>query len=165
MSITTKNGLLYDNGREMPVGEADREAAARGFNCAEQLVKSLELSQLATALYDAKKAEDAAKKIRIAVEDQIALMVETAENGSRTVNAGDLKVTVKRALSYEADVNAIMKVEGSEDDMPLTLVPAEWVFDEKRYEALRQENPALFAALSAHVTTKPRKVSVTLKLA
>jgi len=125
----------------------------------------MDLKELATALYDTKKAEDAAKKIRIAVEDQIADLVETAENGSRTVDAGDLKVTVKRALSYEADVNAIMKVEGSEDDMPLTLIPAEWVFDEKRYEDLRTLNPGLFAALSTHVTTKPRKVSVTLKLA
>jgi hypothetical protein len=122
-----------------------------------------DLSELAVQLYDAKKREDSAKKERVAIEEAIAAIVETPENGSKTVEAGDLKVVVKCALSYEADVEAIRDIDAT--DLPLELIPAEWSFDEKAYEKLRTDNPNLFAAIAKHVTVTPRKVSVTLKLA
>jgi hypothetical protein len=37
--------------------------------------------------------------------------------------------------------------------------------DKKAYEALREKSPTAFAIIAKHVTTKPRKPSVELKLA
>ena len=122
------------------------------------------LGELARDLYAAKRAEDEAKKARIEVEEQIAAQVETPERGSVTVDAGDgLKVTVKRDLSYEADCMALAQALGIL--APVEIIPAEQAFSPKLYEKLRKDDPAAFAAASKFVTTKPRKVSVVLKLA
>jgi hypothetical protein len=119
------------------------------------------IETLAQELYDAKRAEDAATAARIAVEERVAALVETGDNGSKTVEAGALKVTVKRALSYKADLDNLRLIAGA----PLKLVPEKSALDEKAYEKLRTADPALFATVAEFVTVTPRKVSVELKLA
>ena len=130
------------------------------------------LEQLATELYEAKKAEESAKARRIEVEEAIAAQVETGDNGSKTVNAGALKLTVKRGMIYKANVDAIREIGETEmpngTALPLKFVPpqpATYEFDEKAYESLRSAAPEAFAKLARFVTAKPRKVSVELKLA
>jgi len=123
----------------------------------------MQLSGLASKLYDAKKVEEAARTARIAIEEQIAEVVETGENESKTVKACDgLKITVKRALNYKADVDAIRAL--AIDDTPLKLVPSKYELDTKAYELLKTKDPQRFKMVSQHVVTKPAKVSVTLKL-
>ena len=124
---------------------------------------------LAIELHQAKKTESAAKTLRIECEEAIAVLVETGENASKTVAAGaDLKVTVKRSLGYKADVDAIRALDIPDDMMPITLVPAQaasYAFDQKAYEALKEENQMVFAKVAEAVAVVPRKVSVTVKLA
>ena len=130
------------------------------------------LLDLAKDLFAAKRSEDEAKTKRIAAEEAIAALVETDDNGSKTMACGEgLKVVVKRSLSYDADVEIIRGINfGNYKDTtayPLKLVPAQaasYEFDEAAYEKLRTLNPTIFALVAQHVTTKPRKVSVTLKL-
>lgn len=124
----------------------------------------MNLEKLAIELYHAKKAEDAAKKLRIEAEEKIAALVETGENQSKTVEAGDIKVTVKRKLNYKADVEAILALNIPAILRPVKTVPETVEFDEKVYEGLREQHPDTFSAIAKHVTTTPAKVSVTLKL-
>ena len=125
----------------------------------------MNLTELADKLFITKRAEDAAKKERILIEEEIAKLVETGDNGSKTVDVGDgVKVTVKRSLSYEADVEAIRSLDIPSDMTPVRLIPQEWAFDEKKYEKLRESDPDIWKSISVHVSTHPRKVSVTLKL-
>jgi hypothetical protein len=129
--------------------------------------------ELARNLYDAGLAEDEAKKKRIEAEEAIAALVETGDVGSKTVDVGEgLKVVVKRGIIYKADVDGIRElgemVMPAGVKLPLTYVapqPASYVFDEKAYEDLHEKCPAAFEKIAPLVTTKPRKVSVTLKLA
>jgi hypothetical protein len=129
------------------------------------------LPQLARDLYDARRAEDGAKVVRIQTEGEIAALVPTDDTGSKTVDAGEgLKVCVKRAMGYDADVEAIraLGLTLQPELMPLALHPpvaAEYGFDEKAYELLRTKHPDIFAKVAKFVTATPRKVSVTLKLA
>jgi len=124
--------------------------------------------ELACILADAKREEGTAKKKRISCEEQIAALIETADNGSKTVDAGDgLKVTVKRALGYAVDVDAIRSLDLPEGVIPLKLtdpVEAMYVFDQKAYENIVENHPDVAAKLADCITSKPRKVSVTLKL-
>lgn len=131
------------------------------------------LAELCAALYEAKKEEDSATAVRIGIEEQIAALVETGDNGSKTVDAENgLKVTVKRGMIYKADVAAIRDI-GDQDlpsgvALPLKFVPpqpAGYEFDEKAYEKMRELSPTAFALVAKHVEVKPRKVSVSLKLA
>ena len=124
------------------------------------------LLELAKDMFEAKRAEDEAKTKRIAAEEAIAALVETDDNGSKTVACGEgLKVTVKRALSYDADVEAIRALEIEKH--PVTYVApvgARFEFDFRAYEEMREKDPEAFKLVAQHVTTKPRKASVTLKL-
>ncbi len=123
------------------------------------------LNQLTKELYRAKKAESMAKIVRIETEEAIAELVETAANGSKTVDAGDgMKVTVKRGISYKADIDGMADVQGvAIDALPIKTVVKQSL-DEKAYEAMREKNPQLFTQVSKFVTTRPKKVSVTIKL-
>ncbi len=125
----------------------------------------MNLSELCGRLYDAKQREAAAKAERIELEEAVAALVETPENGSRTVDAAPgLKVNVKRAMGYRADVEAILGLGLADEAAPLRLVPAKYEFDAKAYELIRRGNPALAERLAGCVTATPRKVAVTLKL-
>ena len=127
------------------------------------------LNELAKALFEARRDEDAAKKKRIETEEAIALLVETGDNGSKTVDCGDgLKVVVKRELGYTADLAAIRALDLSDELLPVLPtppVPAGYEFDKKAYEKLRTEHPDAFAIVAKYVEIKPRKVAVSLKLA
>lgn len=118
------------------------------------------LSKLVQELYTAKQQEEVAKKARIAAEEAIAALVETGDNGSRTVDAGVMKVTVKRSLSYAIDDEEAFA--NAWPTMVRTTVKRE--LDWKVYEAARERDPRLFREMSEHVTVRPKKVSVSLKV-
>jgi hypothetical protein len=130
------------------------------------------LEQLAIDLYDTKVAEAEATARRVEIEEQIAALVPTGDVGSKTVKAGALKLTVKRAMKYVADVDAIRDIGESEMPggaaLPLAYVPpqeATYKFDEKAYERMREIYPEAFLRISQLVTATPRKIAVELKLA
>lgn len=122
------------------------------------------LNELAIELYQAKRSEDEAKKKRIEIEELIAAQVETKDRGQATVDAGEgMKITVKRDLSYDADCALISAILGP--DAPVKTVPAKLEFDATAYERLRTNAPDLYDSITKYVTTKPKKPSVTIKLA
>lgn len=136
-------------------------------------MEKMELTELATRLVEAKKNESNEKKKRIDIEEQIAALVETGPNQSKTVDAGNgLKLTVKRSLSYDVDINSIRAIAIDDDQdfnltIPLKLMPAVpsfYVFNPKVYEDLVKESPAAAKLFAPHITTKPKKVSVTVKM-
>ena len=66
------------------------------------------------------------------------------------------------------DVDAIRDLDIPEEVMPLKWMEGTagaYVFDRKAYESARELHPAEFEKVSAHVETKPKKASVTIKLA
>lgn len=124
------------------------------------------LERLADDLYEAKKLEDNAKHVRVAIEEKIAELIETGENGSKTVAASDhFKVTVKRAMRYKADIDRIIDMKLPEGVAPIKVVPESLKFDEKAYEKLRESDPATFNQVAGCVIATPAKVAVSLKLA
>jgi hypothetical protein len=127
---------------------------------------SNELEQLACDLHNAKVMEDKAKAVRIQIEERIAALVETPENGSKTVQAGEIKVTVKRGLSYSVDFDGLFGAGMPQSVMGRVVkdIPATYDFDPKGYEALKNDDPEAFHEVSKYVTTKPKKVAVTLKI-
>lgn len=116
----------------------------------------MSIEQLATDLALARSEEALAKAKRIQCEEAILAQFELGESGSYTVKTENgLKVSMKTALSYKIDSGA---------DLPDSLLKrTEKVeLNVKAYESLRAENPIAFADVCQHVTTTPRKPSVTL---
>ena len=120
------------------------------------------LAELVKELYTAKQNEEVAKKARIAVEERIAALVETPENGSRTVDTGVMKVTVKRENSYkitEGETAFAIAYPGL-----VKTIPEKIEIDAKAYEAEREKDSPLFREACKYVIVKPKKVSVSLKV-
>lgn len=128
---------------------------------AAEMTNDPRLAELVKELYTAKQNEEVAKKARIAVEERIAALIETAENGSRTMDTGVMKVTVKRANSYKIDDEAAFA-----QHFPTLVkqIPAKWEIDVKAYEAEREKDSPLYREAAEHVAVTPKKVSVTLKV-
>ena len=125
-----------------------------------------ELSDAVAMLVEAKKLENKAKADRIAAEELIANFVDSPINGSATVDAGEgIRVTVKRGMSYKADIEGLRTLDC---DVPLKEtppIPAGYEFDQKRYEVLCESDELLANRLAVFVVAKPKKTSVTVKLA
>jgi len=127
------------------------------------------LEALACQLARAKRTEDEAKNERIDIEGKIVALVETPENGSRTVDAGPgIKVTVKRGLIHKADVEGIRSLNLPEGVVPLKMtnpVPAGYAFDKKAYENIIKNHSDVAAKLLEFVTVTVSKPSVSIKIA
>lgn len=126
----------------------------------ETIVKNADLDALVRDLYTAKRNEETAKAARILIEEKIAALVPTKENGSRTVDSGTLRVTVKRANTYKID-----DPDRFRETYPnfVKIVPEKVEIDVKAYEAAREADAPEWVEASRHVEVAPRKVSVTLK--
>lgn len=118
------------------------------------------LTALAQGLYEAKRVEDNAKATRVELEEQIAELIESPEEGSKTIKVGGgygFKVTVRRGYSYKADV------EGLEAELgKLAPLKTKVELDERAYKALAEDNPILHRRAQAYVVATPRKVGVTV---
>ena len=124
------------------------------------------LEELARTLFTAKKAEESAKNARIAVEEQILALIECDENKSKTVKAGDIKITVKKELGYTVDHDGLFGAGLSSAwlEACFTEVPASFKFVPKSYEALAETNPEAFKEIKKYVCIKAKKPSVSLAL-
>lgn len=111
----------------------------------------------------AKITEERAKEDRIKVEEEIAALVKTKDTGSKTVSAGDFKVTVTRGLNYKADIKEIDKIASENNFFAPVKVTTKRELDLKIYEWQRENAPDIFNTFCQHVTVTPKKISVAIK--
>ena len=123
------------------------------------------LADLALELFNAKKAEDKAKESRINIEQEIINTVVVDENQSKTFKAGELKLTVKKELSYAVDQDNLFGAGliSAWLESIFERVPETFKFKPSDYEKMHETNPEAFKAISPYVSVKPKKTSVTLK--
>jgi len=109
-----------------------------------------------------KRAEEEARKERIASEEIVASMIPCPEQGSKTVTLEDgTKITVTRGYNYSAECQEIQNYLG-----PLAPVKTKTVveLDVKGYEWFRENRPEEFKWLFGNVTATPKKTSVSVKV-
>jgi len=125
-----------------------------------------QLDDLAAGLSIAKGREEVARKERIEIEEQIADLVPTKERGQQTIALpSGWKLTVKRDLSYKANVEAIRQLCVYPDLPPPIKSKTTHELDVTGYEWYRERRPDVFDKLAQHVEVKPKKVAITLKAA
>lgn len=130
-----------------------------------------ELRILCRKFMCAKGAESQAKATRIAAESAIAILVPGRKDGQKTKTLQDgTKIIVKRRLIYEADLPAIDMVIASVSKRIGQQVPVPIkskttrALDVKGYEWFRENASDMFDLLAKHVTVKPSKDAVTIKI-
>lgn len=129
------------------------------------------MKELIQQLQKAKDEEKAAKERKQEIEAQIVeaanRLKDLPERGQCTIDVeGGFKVTVKNDVNFKVDAEAMEELcrkEGIEF-MPLkTKLKKE--LDLQGYEWFRENEPAIFDRLSECVETKPKKPTVSIKLA
>lgn len=124
-----------------------------------------QLIQLACELDHAKRQEELAKFKRVEAENRIAALIETDDVGQKTVTLENgIKITVKRALNYTADTDAIREAFSGQVKPAPMVQKTTWSLDVKGYEWYRRNWPEFFKLIEPHVSVKPAKVAVTLKM-
>jgi hypothetical protein len=119
------------------------------------------LDDLVEAYVQAKKAEDAAKKHRVEIEDRILALAPAREEGSETTTLNNgFKLTTTGKLSYKADdLEALREITRSWDGL-LVPIKTTAALDETGCKYLRRERPDLWKQIAGVVTVAPAKTAL-----
>lgn len=122
------------------------------------------LADLAHQLMNAKLAEEAAKRRRVEIEDQIIELADVKEEGSTTVDlANGFKLTTTGKLTYKVTspgaVEAIREIARGWTD-GLCPIKTKSELDETGCKWLRANAPQLWAQIATVIEIKPAKVAV-----
>lgn len=120
----------------------------------------LRLEELCNALVYCKQNEDGYKAERIAVEEEIATMLATKDEGTDKAETGQYRVTVTSKLTRTLDYEAYLAIE---DGLPegVRCVDLKPSLNLKKLRALEMVDPDLPAHF---ITTKAAKPSVKVEV-
>lgn len=116
---------------------------------------------LVAELRAAKQQEDKAKEHRLSIEKQITDLFPQGKGFEGTVKEGDLSIAFKVTRSVDTE-----KLQESWDSLNANARKAfKWKadIDLRQYRAIGELDAPSFAQISAFVTTKDAKPSITLK--
>lgn len=118
------------------------------------------LDQLSAAWLAAKKAEAAAAKERLAIEEQIVALTGKRDEGAQTHEAEGFKVTVTGKVSRKMDWDKweTVKAQIAPNLHPIKYKPE---LDEKGVKYLQANEPEIYALLPIEV--KPAKTAIEVK--
>ncbi|TSE32980.1 hypothetical protein LCC91_07835 [Tepidimonas taiwanensis] len=126
------------------------------------------LTDAVQALIDAKRDEDFARKRRIEAEERIAALANfNKEEGSQTIEAGGVKVTLTARLNYACEDPQALAAACAAAGAPASMIPVKTVveLDATGAKWLRAHEPEYWArVLAPHITVKPAKTSVAVKV-
>lgn len=116
------------------------------------------LEQLCVTLAGLRSKREAINVKIVEIEEQIAPLVETPEEGSRTLKlTNGMKVTVERGYNYRVRAKEMLEALG--DEAPLR---TKLELDKTAYRKLKDTDPVGFMQAAEWVTVAPKKTSVTL---
>ena len=120
------------------------------------------LEKLADEWRKAKRAEDDARKARIAVEESIISHTGCKEEGSQTFEAGEWKVRVTGKLNRTLDRAAWESIAPT---IPEAMRPVEYApkLDTKGLRYLENNEPEVYRRVCEAIVTKPGKPAVEVK--
>ncbi len=121
------------------------------------------VEQLSVEFIDAKAAEAKAAKDRLAIEQQIIVLLGVKTEGAKTHElTNGLKVTITGKQTYKADMPLLIRLASAlpEDMRPLK---TEVNLDETGAKYLRTNKPEVWAMLAPAITVAPAKTAVSIK--
>ncbi len=120
------------------------------------------LENLAAEWRHCKLDEENARKARVEIEEQIVELTGCREEGSKTHDAGNYKVSVTGKLNRNLDA---AKWEEIKDRVPEALRPVDYkpTLDTKGLRYLENNEPEVARVVSEAIETKPGKTAVEVK--
>lgn len=120
------------------------------------------VERLCAEWLEAKRAETAANKRRIAIEDQIAQAFDVPTEGSKTHKTEAYKVTLTQPVTRKLDVDTWAAVSSK---VPENLHPVKVTLsaDPAGCKYLANKEPEIWAIASKAIETKPGKIGVKVE--
>jgi hypothetical protein len=118
--------------------------------------------EIAEDLFEAKAEEKKATNRRVALEQELIDLLGQKEEGSKTHNIGDYKITITGKVTRKIDWDLFDKDIAR--NIPPSLHPVKLVreLDETGVKYLANNEPHLYKILAGALTVKPAKTSVTI---
>ena len=121
------------------------------------------LESLAAALESAKAQEDAARKQRMQIEEQICDYMNLPVEGTSHIEAGHWKGTVTAKLNRALDEAKLRQVAHQiPDDVGAKVIRWKPDLVLKELRAVQEYRPDVYKVLASAITTKPAKPAVKL---
>jgi len=111
---------------------------------------------------EAKRAEEKARNQRIAIESQLAEAFCVPEEGSKTHQLDDYKLTLTQPVSRKLDAKEWDKVKGK-IDANLHPVKVKIEADATGCKYLAKNEPDIWAAIASAFETNPGKIGVEVE--
>lgn len=122
-----------------------------------------ELDNLAKQWSIAKQKEEAAKELRIFLENEILKLHPAREEGSETfATPNGVKIKLTGKLTYKVNIEQLAALTQGwpADARP---IKTEIKADEAKLKAIRNEAPKLWSDIAAAVTVSPAKTGVAIE--
>lgn len=120
------------------------------------------LPELAEALLSAKAAENAARKARVQIEEQILEYFDLKDEGTTTEKLERFTISVSTGFSRKLDHKMIEEFWNKIPNAGRVL-RRKYELDSKEYKYLLNNDPDSLASLHDCMTTTPKKPAVTVK--
>ena len=125
---------------------------------------ALRLDELAYELEKAKQMEDSARRQRVAIEEQLAQLAGTKDEGSHTAKGEYYKVTTVAGFTRTLNPDKWEHVKKRiPESISANVVRTKLEVDTKQLKSLQQFDPEHYRIVAEAITTKPKKVGVRLQ--
>ncbi len=118
------------------------------------------LENLIPLWIEAKRNEEAAKALRLEIEERILAVQPAKEEGATTVEAAGYKVTLTGSLSYKADDLDALREITRKWDANLVPIKTTHALDATGCKFLRRERPELWKEIARVITVSPAKTGL-----
>jgi hypothetical protein len=121
------------------------------------------LEELVTLWREAKRVEAQAEAQRVSIGNKLANILGVPDEGSKSYDVGDFKVTVKQPINRKVDwevFDAVAAVAPEGTHMPAKVKRE---LDETGLKWIREHQPELYAELAKAITASPGRIGIEIK--
>jgi len=120
------------------------------------------LLELIKKLKIARKRELDARAERMIIELELDPLLSSPIEGSKTHTIGNDKIIVKRGVNRKVDWNLFIDLA---NELPRDLLPIKYrpELDNKKLEAIKDHDTALYHRLRDHIISTPKKTAITIR--
>lgn len=109
-----------------------------------------------------KSTEDAARAARHKAEAELLELLDTPQEGQKTIYKDGRKITITQKINRKFDAAALTKIR---NDIPEQMLPLKLqeVLDVKRLRFLQNNEPDTYRILSRAIVSQPAKPSIKIE--
>ena len=124
----------------------------------------LDLDQAAWDLLEAKRAEDAARDHRLAMEERVISLIGLKDEGTQSVKTDYFKASTTQSLTRSLVPNGLGLIASEGAEVMDTVIRMKPEISVSGLKALAHDHPDIYGRILPAIVTKPAKPAVKVEL-